>query len=217
MARERVSDRDCRTTVTYRAVALRSVARAHLSTAALMPAEPHIRSPFPERLAPQSLILKVIGLGRAGPHCMSAYHSHCLRRSARPDPTGLIRPAVELAIMIPVFPNASAGLHDSTCRDLTMADVSREDCGRARRSKCGGSGRARSQRAGILPPVGVISKHSARLRGPGRQANRAQPHGEPRFSTFESGCGRETDSPLEGGGFEPSVPREGNYAHETSP
>ena len=92
-----------------------------------MPAEPHIRSPFPERLAPQSLILRVIGLGRAGPHCMSAYHSHCLRRSARPDPTGLIRPAVELAIMIPVFPNASACLHDSTCRDLTMADVSRED------------------------------------------------------------------------------------------
>src|SRR5882762_6426122 len=57
-----------------------------------MPAEPHIRSPFPERLAPQSLILEVIGLGRAGPHCMAAYHSHCLRRSARPDPTGLIRP-----------------------------------------------------------------------------------------------------------------------------
>ena len=47
-----------------------SVARAHLLTAALMPAEPHIRSPFPERLAPQSLILEVIGLGRAGPHCI---------------------------------------------------------------------------------------------------------------------------------------------------
>jgi hypothetical protein len=60
--------------------------------AALMPAEPHIRSPFSERLAPQSLILEVIGLGRAGPHCIAAYHSHCLRRSARPDPTGLIRP-----------------------------------------------------------------------------------------------------------------------------
>src|SRR5262249_27668115 len=43
------------------------MARAHLLTAALMPAEPHIRSPFPERLAPQSLILEVIGLGRAGP------------------------------------------------------------------------------------------------------------------------------------------------------
>src|SRR6478609_2563187 len=57
-----------------------------------MPAEPHIRSPFPERLAPQTLILEVIGLGRAGPHCMAAYHSQCLRRSARPDPTGLIRP-----------------------------------------------------------------------------------------------------------------------------
>jgi len=27
-----------------------------------------------------------------GPHCISAYRSHCLRRSARPDPTGLIRP-----------------------------------------------------------------------------------------------------------------------------
>ena len=32
----------------------------------------------PERLAPQSLILEVIGLGRAGPPCISAYHSHCL-------------------------------------------------------------------------------------------------------------------------------------------
>ena len=47
----------------------------------------------PERLAPQSLILEVIGLGRAGPPCISAYHSHCLERSARPDPTGLIRPS----------------------------------------------------------------------------------------------------------------------------
>src|SRR6476646_11258873 len=32
-----------------------SVARAHLLAAALMPAEPHIRSSFTERLAPQSL------------------------------------------------------------------------------------------------------------------------------------------------------------------
>src|SRR5580692_3797747 len=29
----------------------------------------------------------------------------------------------------------------------------------------------------------------------------------PSFSTYEGGFGRETDSPLEGGGFEPSVPR----------
>jgi hypothetical protein len=63
-----------------------------LLTAALMSAEPHIRSPFSERLAPQSLILEVIGLGRVGPHCISAYRSHCLRRPARPDPTRLIRP-----------------------------------------------------------------------------------------------------------------------------
>ena len=69
-----------------------SVARAHPLTAVLMPAEPHIRSPFIERLAPQSLILEVIGLGRVDPHCISAYCSHCLRRSTRPDPTRLIRP-----------------------------------------------------------------------------------------------------------------------------
>jgi len=72
VARERVFRSRLPHYGTYRAVALRSVARAHLSTAALIAAEPHIRSPFPERLAPQSLILKVIGLGRAGPHCISA-------------------------------------------------------------------------------------------------------------------------------------------------
>ena len=44
------SDQDCRTTMTVSFRALRSVARAHLSTAALMAAEPHIRSPFRERL-----------------------------------------------------------------------------------------------------------------------------------------------------------------------
>src|SRR4029077_18491827 len=55
-------------------------------------AELHIRSPFTERLAPQSLILEVIGLGRAGPYCMTAYYSHCVRRSPCPDPEGLTRP-----------------------------------------------------------------------------------------------------------------------------
>ena len=34
-----------------------------------------------------------------------------------------------------------------------------------------------------------------------------EPRGKPGFSTLESGSGRETDSPLEGAGFEPSVPR----------
>ena len=104
---------------------IESVARAHLLTAALMPAEPHIRSPFSERLAPQSLILEVIGLGRAGPHCMAAYHSHRLRRSARPDPTGLIRPR-GTRDNDSAFPDASDCLHDSTRRDLAMGDVSRE-------------------------------------------------------------------------------------------
>src|SRR4029077_4449589 len=59
----------------------------------------------------------------------------------------------------------------------------------------------------ILPPVGALSKHAERLCRPGRQASRAHPRGKPGFWTFESGCGRETDFPLEGDGFEPSVPR----------
>src|SRR5207237_7143942 len=58
----------------------------------------------------------------------------------------------------------------------------------------------------ILPPVGAISKHPARLSRPRRQADRPQPRGKPRFSAFESGSGRQTDCPLEGTGFEPSVP-----------
>jgi len=58
----------------------------------------------------------------------------------------------------------------------------------------------------ILPPVGAISKHPARLCRPGRQARRPEPSGKPGFLSYESGCGRETDSPLEGDGFEPSVP-----------
>jgi hypothetical protein len=60
--------------------------------------------------------------------------------------------------------------------------------------------------AEILPPVGAISKHPARLRRPGRQAGRAHPRGKPGFSTLDSGCGRETDCLLEGDGFELPVP-----------
>ena len=60
----------------------------------------------------------------------------------------------------------------------------------------------------ILPPVGAISKHPARLCRPGREASRAHPRGKPGFSTFDSGCGRETDCLLEGDGFELPVPRE---------
>jgi hypothetical protein len=46
----------------------------------------------------------------------------------------------------------------------------------------------------------------ARLCRPRRQASRPHPRGKPGFSTLERGCGRETDSLLEGDGFEPSVP-----------
>ena len=63
-----------------------------LWTAALMPAEPHIRSPLQSGLHHNPSFLRSFGLGRAGPPCITAYYSHCLCRSARPDPTGLIRP-----------------------------------------------------------------------------------------------------------------------------
>src|SRR5437899_11009880 len=59
----------------------------------------------------------------------------------------------------------------------------------------------------ILPPVGAILKHPARLCRPGRQASRAQPRGKPGFSTRDSSLGRETDSPLERSGFELLVPQ----------
>src|SRR5947207_12869885 len=58
----------------------------------------------------------------------------------------------------------------------------------------------------ILPPVGSILKHPARLCRPGRQASRAQPRGKPGFPTLDSSSGRETDSPLQERGFELSVP-----------
>jgi hypothetical protein len=51
----------------------------------------------------------------------------------------------------------------------------------------------------------------ARLWLPSPQASLAHPRGKPGFSTLESGCGRETDCPLEGGGFELPVPDERGY------
>jgi hypothetical protein len=41
----------------------------------------------------------------------------------------------------------------------------------------------------ILPPVGAISKHPARLYRPSRQASRAHSRGKPGFLTYESGFG----------------------------
>src|SRR5215813_10359344 len=60
----------------------------------------------------------------------------------------------------------------------------------------------------ILPPVAAVSKYLARLCRPRRHSSRAHPREKPGFSTYESDLGRETDSPLEGNGFEPSVPDE---------
>ena len=49
-------------------------------------------------------------------------------------------------------------------------------------------------------PASLPTRSPSHPRKPARKAG---------FSTFESGCGRETDCLLEGDGFEPSVPREG--------
>src|SRR5207253_752116 len=69
----------------------------------------------------------------------------------------------------------------------------------------------------ILPPVGAILKHPACLCRPGRQASRAQPRGKPGFSTREGSSGRETDSPLEGDGFELPVPGHGELCRRAIP
>src|SRR4029077_10527238 len=68
----------------------------------------------------------------------------------------------------------------------------------------------------ILPPVAALSKKAAHLCRPVRQASRAQPRGKPGFSTPDSSSGRETDSPLEGTGFEPSVPRQEKWSMPSS-
>src|SRR5205823_6856025 len=47
-------------------------------------------------------------------------------------------------------------------------------------------------------------------------SHRAQPRGKPGFPTLDSSSGRETDSPLEGTGFEPSVPRQEKWSMPSS-
>ena len=69
----------------------------------------------------------------------------------------------------------------------------------------------------ILPPIGAMLTRPTSLCRPRRQLSRAHPRETPGFSTYEGGCGRETDSPLEEAGFEPSVPPEGNYAARLPP
>ena len=91
-----------------------------------MPAEPHIRSPFPERL--DTTIPHSRGhQARDGGSTLYFGISQPLFVTVRPPGSnGADQALVELALMIPVFPNASACLDDRTRGDLTMADVSRE-------------------------------------------------------------------------------------------
>src|SRR6266481_2948966 len=68
----------------------------------------------------------------------------------------------------------------------------------------------------ILPSVVAISKYPARLCRPRRHNSRAHPR-EPRGSRPTTATSpRETDSPLEGDGFELSVPRERGHRFELS-
>jgi hypothetical protein len=60
----------------------------------------------------------------------------------------------------------------------------------------------------ILLPVGQLFTAPASLCRTCREPSRAHPPGKPGFSTYEGGFGRETDSPVERDGFEPSVPRD---------
>src|SRR6202521_1342577 len=60
------------------------------------------------------------------------------------------------------------------------------------------------------------SRTPASLCLPCREPSRAHPRGKPGFSTYEGGFGREPDAPLEGEGFEPSVPRQKDNAFRDS-
>ena len=88
-----------------------SVARAHLLAAALMPAEPHIRSSFTERLAPQSLYFGI---------------SQPLFATARPPGSNAADQASWNRDNDSAFPDASDWLRDSTRRNLAMGDISPE-------------------------------------------------------------------------------------------
>jgi hypothetical protein len=58
----------------------------------------------------------------------------------------------------------------------------------------------------IFPPVGAMSPRHARLCRPRRLPHRARPREKPGFLTREGEIPRDTDSPLKGTEFEPSVP-----------
>src|SRR5271169_4447705 len=61
-----------------------------------------------------------------------------------------------------------------------------------------------------------MSPRHARLCRPRRLPHPARPREKPGFSTWEGEIPRDTDSPLEGDGFELSVPRERGYRPELS-
>src|ERR1700751_1603562 len=91
-----------------------------------MPAEPHIRSPFP-RTAGTTIPDSRGHRAREGGSTLYVGISQPLFGTVRPPGSnGADQALVELAIMLPVVPNASPCRHDRTGGDRTMAEVSRE-------------------------------------------------------------------------------------------
>ena len=104
---------------------MRSVARAHLSTAAFDRRRTSHPVAVPRTAGTTIPHSQGHRARENGPTLYYGIYSHCLRRSARPDPTGLIRPR-GTRDDDSAFRDASDWLHDSTRRDLAMLDISRE-------------------------------------------------------------------------------------------
>src|ERR1700680_4070741 len=107
-------------------------------------------------------------------------------------------PALATSTSIPEPKKVRSRLGDQPC------DFNPTTC----RDRIAGNGVLEYGPTEILPRVGALLAGPAAICRPRRQTSRAHPRGKPGFSTLERGCGRETDSPLEEAGFEPSVPRE---------
>jgi hypothetical protein len=91
----------------------------------VMPAEPHIRSPFKSGQHHNPSFLRSSGSGGWVHTVMRHIAAIVCDGPPAPDPTRLIRPR-GTRDNDSAFPDASDWLHDSTRRDLAMGDISRE-------------------------------------------------------------------------------------------
>src|SRR5271169_4381840 len=84
------------------------------------------------------------------------------------------------------------------------------------RTNIGGIAVLEYGRAEIFPPVGAISSRHACLCRPHRLPRPAHPREKPGFWVWDGEIPRDTDSPLEGTGFELAVPRDSPGAEPIS-